>query len=257
MNPNMNPNTSWTSPKTNLIAGIICLKAALASGRKARLIKLYNEQCAFPIQIENSTKDFRNYQFSIGYASSAEKILLDTVNTEFEKYLTLNYVSVFGTPEAINNYYDKGILSADNFQSMGRNHLVLVDDLINYLESIHDTIRAEMYRRQYRNENTKSQSFFYDFYQPLHGLNRYEAKHFKKKLYVVELLDKNNTDKVPVKYNIIMNIITVLCYPLKFIPERDIMRMDEYTLITYRIGAVTNGYAIEFHIPKKFSFKSN
>jgi len=255
MNLSMNPNTSWTSPKTNLIAGIICLKAALASGRKARLIRLFNENCMFPIQTENSTKDFRNYEFAIGYASSAEEILTKSNYSDFEKYLSLNYVSVFGTPEAIKTYYETGKVSADNFQSMGRNHLVLVDDYINYLISIHDITRADIYRRQYRNENNKSQVFFYDFYQPLHGNNRYEAKHFKKKLYVVEMLDKDSIDKQPMKISIIMRMITIFSYPLKYIPTKDIMRMDEYTLYTFRIGSVFNGFAVEFHIPKKFSFR--
>jgi hypothetical protein len=257
MNPNINPKTSWTSPKRNLIAGIICLKAALSSGRKARLIRLFNEECMFPIKIENSTKDFRNYEFSIGYPESAERIQGNTTYSDFEKHLSLNYISVFGTPEAIKTYYETGVLSSGNVQSMGRNHLVAVDDYINYLVSIKDFQRADMYERQYRNENTKSQSFFYDFYKPLHGNNRYEAKHFKNKLYVVELLDKNNTDKQPIKVSIIMSIITMLCYPLKYIPQKDVLLMDNYKLVTFRIGAVVNGFAIEFHIPKKFSFKRN
>jgi hypothetical protein len=55
---------------------------------------------------------------------------------------------------------------------------------------------------------------------------------------------------------IAVHVLNVLAYPLKFIPERSVLRMPEYTLYDFRIGAVTHGFKIEFQIPKKFSFKN-
>ena len=57
-------NTNWTSPKTNIFAGINDLRRALASGYKAKLIRAYNEQCEYPIKEKLENRDFRNYEFS-------------------------------------------------------------------------------------------------------------------------------------------------------------------------------------------------
>ena len=56
--------------------------------------------------------------------------------------------------------------------------------------------------------------------------------------------------------NTLMVLIKIVITPLKFIPERRVMIMDNYKWITYRIGDVTNGITVEFHIPKKFSFRN-
>ncbi len=52
-----------------------------------------------------------------------------------------------------------------------------------------------------------------------------------------------------------VHILNVLAYPLKFIPEMSVLKMDDYKNITFRLGGITNGFAVEFQIPKKFSFK--
>jgi len=248
-------NTNWTSPKTNIFAGINDLRRALASGYKAKLIRAYNEQCEYPIKEKLENRDFRNYEFSIGYASSITRIKEDPNKTEFEKQLSLNYVSVFGSDEAMKRYYETGVLGEDNFKNMGRNHLVHVDDIIKYLEDRKD-VRANMYKQQYRSpEHVNDVSHFFDFYRYKHG-SPYAIKKFKTKLWVIVLLGKDEKQpRIPVMTRIIMNTISALVYPLKYVPRRDVLRMPEYKIITYRIGAVVNGYSMQIQIPKKFSFK--
>jgi len=77
------------------------------------------------------------------------------------------------------------------------------------------------------------------------------SKKFKKKVWVVVTYYNHKTYKIP----FFVHVLNVLAWPLKFVPERSVLRMPEYTNYTYRIGDVVNGYAIEFQVPKKFSFK--
>lgn len=176
-------NTSWTSPKTNIFAAINDLRKCLACGYKARIIRLENEKCAFPIREKDSDNNFRNYEFNIGYVTSVNKIKVDPNLNEFEKYLTLNYVSVFGSKEAAERYYQTGEYGADNFMNTGFAHLVKVDDLIAYLKSIKDYQRASMYERQYRApEHENDVSYFFDFFSYNHG-SLYSIKKFKHKLW--------------------------------------------------------------------------
>lgn len=246
--------TNWSSPKKNIIAGINDLRRALASGCKAKLIRALNEECEYPIRVKEPDKNFRHYTHSIGYASTVNRIMADPNLNEFEKQLSLNYVDCFGTEEAVKRYYETGICSKDNLNGMGRAHLVNVDDLINCLEAAGDKQRAEMYRRQYRNPDYQDVSHFFDFYRYDAGCP-YSIKKFKTKLWVVVLLGEKETQpKLPVLTWILIALINILVYPLKYVPRKSVLRMPEYTLYSFRIGAVVHGYEIEFQIPKKFSF---
>lgn len=250
--------TNWSSPKTNILHGINDLRRALASGRKARLIRLRNEDCEYPIKVKEEDKDFRNYEFSVGYGSSVAKIKADPSRSEFEKYLSLNYVSVFGSDEAMKRYYETGEVDKGNFYNCGRNHLVKASDLIAYYKSIRDYRHANLYEKQYNpelQEKYPDNTYMFDFFRYKHG-SPYAIKNFSHKLWVVELLDKEEKQpKLPVLTKILMTIITVLVYPLKYVPRKSVLCMPEYRVITYRIGSVVNGYEAEFQIPKKFSFK--
>ena len=77
------------------------------------------------------------------------------------------------------------------------------------------------------------------------------TKEFKKKVWVVVLYYNHKKYKVP----FFVHVLNVLAWPLKFVPEKSVLKMDTYKCVTYRIGDVINGFAVEFHIPKKFSFK--
>jgi hypothetical protein len=79
-------NTNWSSPKTNIIAGINDLRKCLADGYKARLIRLENEKCAYPIKKKKKDQDFRNYKFAIELqevliALKRIQIYLNLINT--------------------------------------------------------------------------------------------------------------------------------------------------------------------------------
>jgi hypothetical protein len=244
-------NTNWSSPNTNIIAAFLDLRRALQSGYNAVLIKARNEDCMHPIRVKTADNDFRNYEFSSGHPSSVNKIKSDTHMSEFMKHLTLNYVTKYGTQEAVKKYYETGILSADNDKGMGRSHLVHIDDYIKFLEDSRDS-RANMYRRQYRApEYVNDTSHLFDFYRYKHG-SPYAIKTFKRKLWVVKLIDKDPKVNVPLA----VKVLNVVMTPLKFIPKKSVLRMPDYKVITFRIGGVTSGYSVDIQIPKKFSFNN-
>lgn len=244
--------TNWTSPKTNIIAGMLDLRKALASGHNAKLIKAYNEDCVFPIKKKIEDKDFRNYEYSSSRITSVNEIKSQSNTSDFIKNLSLNYVNVYGSDVAMNRYYETGVLDADNFKNVGRSHLVHVDDLIKYLRDNKEFERANMYERQYRSpEHVNDKRQFFDFYRYKHN-SPYSVKKFKRKLWVVQLLgDKEKRTNTPY----LVYVLNVILYPLKYIPTKSILRMKEYTNYRFRIGGVVNGFSIQIQIPKKFSFK--
>ncbi len=242
-------NTNWSSPKTNALAGINCLRKALASGENARLVRARNEDCAYPIKVKQHDTDFRNYEFGYGYMTTRDGILNDKSMSDFEKFLTLNYKNCYGTEEAMTRYYESGCLSPDNFKGIGRSHLVKVKDMVMWLMVTGDTERAEMFKKQYLTGETANQKHFWDSYRYKHG-SQWQVKKFRRKLWVVELLgDDEPKQRIPV----LVHVLNALAYPLKWIPTKNVLRMDEYKCITFRWGSVVNGFSIEFQIPKKFS----
>jgi len=132
---------------------------------------------------------------------------------------------------------------------VGRSHLVKVEDMVRFLLVTGDTERADLFRNNYLDETTGNDRHFFDNYRYKHG-SMYAPKKFKKKLWVVELLKDDQNCKTPVA----VYIMNAILYPLKYIPRRSVLKMDEYKNVTFRIGDVTNGIAVEFHIPKRFSF---
>ena len=227
------------------------LRSALAAGMNAKLIRARNEECEHPIKEKLQDMDFRNYEFSIGYGSSINKIKADTSRNEFEKQLTLNYVSCYGDPDAVKSYYETGILTKRNVRSMGLCHLVKVDDLIKFYRSINDAVRANIYERQYRApEHVNDVVHLFDFFRYKHG-SQYAIKKFKRKLWVVQLDDKDEKVRIPA----VVKVLNFMMRPLKYVPQRSVLRMPEFRLVSYRVGAVTNGFKVEFQIPKKFDFK--
>lgn len=241
--------TNWSKPKTNILAGILDLRRALQAGQNARLIRARNEDCSHPIRVKIHDEDFRNYEFQVGYISSREEICNDSRKSDFEKYLVLNYKTCYGTQEAVNRYYETGLLSPDNFKGYGVSHLVNIKHMVMFLNLTDDKERAEMFRSQYLDESTGDERHFFDFYRYKHG-SPWAIKKFRRKLWVVELLG-DEKPSVP----LLVKILNVIMYPLKYIPRRSVLKMPEYTNITYRIGGITNGFAVEFQIPKTFGFR--
>jgi len=251
-------NTNWTTPKRNIFAGINDFRKALAAGQNARLIKMRNEDCAYPIRVRKHDTDFRNYELSVSYMQTRSEILRDPAMDDFHKHLTLNYKTCYGSREAVERYYETGKLSSDNFRGMGMGHLVAVEDLIRF-HACHpdqkDKDYAEMFRKQYFDPDTGDETHFFDNFALKREHSIYTIKRLKRKLWVVELLNKDS-DKasIPWEQAIPLAILRALVYPLKYVPKRSVLRMADYKVITYRIGDVTNGLSIDIHVPKKFGF---
>jgi hypothetical protein len=236
---------------------MLALRSALAAGQNARLIRARNEDCDFPIKVKNSITDFRAYEFSVGLIKTRNGILSDERMPAFEKYLTLNYKNCYGTKEAVNRYYETGLLSKDNFKGIGVSHLVKVEDLVAFHaclpeeKGVNHKEYALMFASQYFGTTTGDEKHFYDHYRLKREHSIYTISRFKRKVWVVELL-KDSQPKAKVPWAI--RILNLMLFPLKFIPKKSVLRMDNYKVVTLRVGDVTNGVSVEFHIPKKFSF---
>lgn len=248
-------NTNWSEPKRNIFAALSSLRSALASGCNARLIRMRNEDCQHPIKAKRVDENFRNFEFNSGHLSTKQQIIDDNHMSDFDKYLSLNYKTCYGTEEAMKKYYETGCLSPDNFKGQGRSHLVSVKDIIAWNKVVGNTDRAEMFEHQYYSEAGNKERHFYDFYRYKHG-SPWAIKEFKRKLWVVELLEDDEPKaKIPVALKIMNVVLAPIYFIMKYIPRKSVLKMDEYKCVTYRIGAITSGIAIEFHIPKKFSFE--
>jgi len=248
-------NTNWSTPKTNIFAAILMLRTALAAGCNARLQRLWNHECDHPIKIRNDDRDFRNYEFRIGYAASIKTITDDQTMSDFEKELSLNYVNRYGTPEAVKRYYETRELSPDNDLGIGVSHLVHIEDYLEHLKTTNQYDRERLYRRQYYPAYGDETQHFFDFYRYKHG-SQWSAKTFKKKVWVVELLKANEPEaKIPVVLSIINTVLAPLYFIMKYIPRKQVLHMSKYRCVTFRVGDVTNGLSVEFHVPKKFGFK--
>ena len=255
-------NTNWSTPKTNMFAGINDLRKAKAYGQNAVLIRMNNEDCDHPIKIKHSDTDFRNYKLSTTYMRSRNEILNDKHMSEFDKHLTLNYINYYGTKDAVDTYYSTGVLTMDNVKGIGTSHLVKVEDLISILFKNNQKERAEMYLEQYINNvidekdhESDTKKYWYSFFEPKTN-HQLTPKKFKYKLWVIQLLKTNEPKPNNSKsFNTIIKIINLLSYPLMYIPKKSILQMPDYKLITFRLGSISNGYKIEFQIPKKFKIK--
>lgn len=244
-------NTNWGSPKTNFFAGMLDLRKALAAGMNAVLVKARNEDCEYPIKIKQHDLDFRNYKITTSTLRTRQEIVDNQHMSEFQKHLALNYKTCYGSQEAVNRYYETGFLSKDNIKGQGVSHLIKVEDLVPFLTCTGQPERALSLKQQYLTLETADESHFYDNYV-LNVSNEHIVKKFRRKLWVVQILDKDSSKaKIPV----LIQILNIILYPTKFIPTKDVLKMPNYKVITYRIGSVSNGISIEFNIPKKFGFK--
>jgi len=227
-----NTNTAWSSPKTNFLAGINCLRKALASGSNAKLIRMYNEDCYYPIKVQESEKniDIRSYNFSNGALRTRAEIMAGN-QSDVDKNLTLNYTTCYGKQKAVDTYYETGMLSKDNLIGVGKSHLVMVTDLIAYYRSTKRSEHiAKRYEDQYINIEGLHEKHFFDFFTHNHQ-SKFLIKKFKKKLWVVVILSK---DEPKPKTPLLVNVLNWVTYPLKFIPRKSVLKMPEYTNYTFR-----------------------
>jgi hypothetical protein len=226
------------------------LRKALAAGYRARLVRAWNADCQYPILFKKNDTDFKNFEFYIGRAASRTSILADNTMSGFQKELSLNYVTLYGTQEAKDHYYATGELTPDNDKGVGTSHLALALDLIKMLVKAGKPERANMFQRQYVTPGYDDVVHLYNFYRYKHG-SMHAAKVFKRKLWVVVLLEDTETmPRVPA----LVHVLNGFAYPLKFIPRRSVLKMPDYKIVSFRVGSIYHGFKFEFQIPKKFSF---
>jgi hypothetical protein len=235
----------YTTPTHNFLKALNTLRRALAYGSNVRLMKVRNEDTNFPIR-ERIIGTPAEYTMSYGALYSINEIKAMKHLGELELDLTLNYQPVFGEKEAAEHYYKTGELSEKNFKGMGYCHLVKRSDVIKYLTEKGEAERAAHWVLP---TDPDKQTWMYPatrrdntYWQPIK---------FKHKVWAVVMVGKDETPN----FQKWVKVLNVFMYPLKFIPKRSVLRMKEYTNYTFRVGGVTNGYSVEFQIPKKFSFK--
>jgi len=241
---------TWTTPKRKLFAALGDLRKALASGRRVKLIRVRNEDCDYPIKERNISKDFKDFEFQNGYASCRDTIAARTDLTDFEKHLSLNYHTCYGTPEAKQHYYDTGQLQPDNDKGVGTSHLVLVADLVEFLDGEGQHDRANMFRRQYLTPGYDSIVHLYQFFRLKKDIPVWNVLTFKRRVWAVAVYDADETAKT----SVVLSILNLVLRPLKYVPEKSVLEMGDYKHVTYRVGSVMNGLTVEFQIPKRFSF---
>lgn len=243
-------NLCWTTPKRNIFKAVGDLRRALSSGRRAKLVRARNKDCEFPIKTRNDSRDFRDFEFQVGYASCRDTINARTDLSDFEKHLALNYHTCYGTPEAREHYYKTGQLQPDNDKGVGTSHLVLVQDFVDFLDGEGQHSRANMFRRQYLTPGYDSICHLYQFFRLKRDIDYWNIPDLK--VWAIATPDADET----VKTGPLLSILNFVLKPLKWIPEKDVLDMGDYKNVTYRVGSVMNGFAVEFHVPKKFSFQS-
>lgn len=254
-------NTKYTRPRTNIFSALSALTSALQNGHKAILIKMKNEDCGFPIYIGEENVPFKLSDYKLLYGNSKTRNdIINSTDRDRYKELSLNYKSMFGTPESIKIYQETGVLTKCALLHIGTSHIVKVSDMIKLLSKgdKSDLNWARALHNQYFDPDYADTSFFFDTFVLKDYGSILIPKKFKRKLWVVAILDKNENDinsMSELKHSkVLIKIFNILSYPLKFIPKKSVLRMDNYTVYGFRIGDVTNGYEMKFQIPKKFSF---
>lgn len=248
-------NTTWSQPKTNIFAATLDLYKALQYNKNAILIKEWNENCMHPITKKNIHDDFRAYESFVSHPSSHVEVMNNAM-TDFEKYLSLNYKNCFGAQEAVDKYYQTGVLTMDNIRGVGKSHLVKVTDLIELLKNNnHDGSKNETIE-SLENTYIHNNKGWYDFFKLKRGNSNYTTKKFKNKLWVVALLnDKDEKPKQSLTVKALLRMFKIIGSVTKYIPEKRVTKTESNTYYNWSVGSVENGITFEIRKPKKFSFK--
>lgn len=231
----MEKNTTWSQATFNPFIAFLNLVSCLRSGHNAWIERQVNGEQSFPLTEANpDLYDINNWEvFSAhhvkDWAKEKERIEKDKKMHPMQKKLQLEYVRAFGTKEEYENYLKTGEAV---FSGIGKQYFVKYED-------------AEKQRIKMGYQTDEKRTFVINV-SPIPQWKRVVKTN--RKVYVVCW----NNEKVNVP--LWLKLWNALVYPLKFIPTRSLLRMDEYTLYTFRIGDVRHGYSIQFHIPKKFSF---
>lgn len=233
----MEYSTTYTTATQNPFKAFRSLISALQSGYDAVILRRENDaKLSFPIKITHDYKDIDSFVSTGSYfTNNWEKVKKQIEESDLHpiiKDLKLNYTTAFGSEEEYKNYLKTGKVY---FTGMGKCFFIKYKDLI-------ETRKEENLAL---NEKTR----FVLTIVPKTG-KYYEIKKLKRKVFVIGIKSTENFN-LPIWFK----IYRVLVYPFRLIPSKSILNMPEYKKITYRIGGVVNGFTLDLHIPKKFSFK--
>ena len=107
----------------------------------------------------------------------------------------------------------------------------------------------ETEKRLTLSKDTSYDPQLYSFYKPIDGVPFWIQKELPKFQFVFHC--NKNRKNVPWW----VRGFSIVTYPLRFIPKKDIRKMSKHTCYSFRIGSLKNGISLEFYIPKKFSLK--
>ena len=153
--------TSWTEATTDYVVALQSLISAVEAGKNAWIEIRKNGEQDFPIMIPNPALNHPK-AWTMCYATkrNEEDLLNHRYLNETEKELTYNYTTAFGEQEAIDRYYETGVLTKENFFGVGICHAVKIKDAIEYRKNI---------------DGYNSFSYWVTFWQPREGAYRVPA----------------------------------------------------------------------------------
>ncbi len=105
----------------------------------------------------------------------------------------------------------------------------------------------ETEKRLTLSKDTSDDPQLYYYYKPIDGVPFWIQKELPKLQFVFHC--NKNRKNVPwwVKGFVLVT------FPIRFIPKKDVKKMSKRTCYSFRIGSMSNGISLEFHVPKKFS----
>jgi hypothetical protein len=230
-------STNWSEATLNPFKAFSNLVSCLRSGNNAWIEKQENGKQSYPLVEDNPDLSKMKYWkcdsqlFARDWENNQQEILDDDKLLPMAKTLMTEYTVLYGSQEEYDAYLQTGVAK---FNGIGKQFFVKYDDLLK--------IRKE------EGIEMDSSTRFYPMVSPIERYKR--VLKTKRKVYVI-VMDYEDKKPLPIW----LKIINVVTYPFRFIPKQSVLRMDDYTNYTFRIGDVCNGYSVEFQIPKKFSFK--
>lgn len=130
-------STNWCKATRNYVMALQGLISAIEAGKNAWIEIRKNGEQKYPIMVPNPALNHpREWTMSYGTLRDESKLLDHKFLNETEKDLTYNYTTAFGSQEAIDAYYETGVLTKENFLGMGICHAVKIKDAIEYRKNI-------------------------------------------------------------------------------------------------------------------------
>jgi len=141
--------TQWNTASKSLSENIVCALESIKTMKYIFIVDLKpNEEHEQPLKkINGALNNPFNWKCISTFHRSKEEIskAVEIARNETEKDLILNWVPVFGSPEAIKLYQDENIFTQDLIRGVGTASQVRRIDLINFLKENGEKERAELF----------------------------------------------------------------------------------------------------------------